>query len=279
MAGSYDWGSGRRTPKTAPCGSATTAKRPTFGMSIVLDERRGAELLRLRDRCVSSRPRRTEPAGRGHRRVGQRHQAPDARLAGDEDPIAAEVGAHVLGRPAEDLAVEARGAVDVGRAELVPHEDALGERALRGRLERAHEAALRVADDRHPADLGHVERARRERSARRPSPLDRLVDVATWTCPSQCGGGAPSFAVPKPPWFGAARVDHRVLHLAGLQELGPPAKELRVEVLRLSGSDETWWCQTNRPIAVAVVLISLLPRDRPVRGYRLRLQTATMNFS
>ena len=58
--------------------------------------------------------------------VRKGHQSRDARLAAVEGPVAAVLGAHVGGRPAEDVAVEALRAVDVGRPELVPDEDALG---------------------------------------------------------------------------------------------------------------------------------------------------------
>src|SRR5207302_11144167 len=80
-------------------------------------------------------------------------------------------------RPAEDRFVEALRAVDIARAELVPHEDTLGVGSSALGLVHADVTALRIADDRHASDLAHLERAGRELAACALRLLDRLVHV------------------------------------------------------------------------------------------------------
>src|SRR5204862_2730365 len=119
-------------------------------------------------------------------------------------------------RPAEDLAVEALRVVDVGRSELVPHEDPLGAGLFALRLVRADVGPLRVGDDRDASDLAHLEWAGREVAACALRLLDRRVDVldADVTEPVRwrrsLHGRAEAAVV-----LSAGR-DHRVVNLAGL---------------------------------------------------------------
>jgi hypothetical protein len=142
-----------------------------------LHECGAAELLRLRSRCVRVTDRNVRLPVRRDRCILEGHQSRDAGFADLEGSVTAEIGAHVLGRPAEDLLVKALGAVDVGCGQLVPHEDTLRARAVGVGLVDAHEGALRIGDDCHATDLAHLEWAGRELATRALDLQKRLVDV------------------------------------------------------------------------------------------------------
>jgi hypothetical protein len=114
---------------------------------------------------------------RRQRAIRQSHEAGDASLAAVEDSVAAVLGSHVAGRPAEDLAVEALCVVGVRRSELVPDEDALWAWLFALGLVGADVCALRIGDDPDASDLAHLERAGGELPARALRLLDRLVQV------------------------------------------------------------------------------------------------------
>jgi hypothetical protein len=163
------------------------------------------------------------------------HESGDPGLrAGDlEDPVAAVLLAQLGGRPAEDRLVEPLCGVGVRRRELVPDEDALRHRALLGGLVGADERSLRVLDDPDPADLAHLERAGGERATGSFRLLDRLVEALDADVAQPVGRRRALERLAVPTVRLAAGRDHGVVELTGLEHLGLPAEQLRVEALRL----------------------------------------------
>jgi hypothetical protein len=200
-----------------------------------LCERTAAELLRLRGRRVGVCDRDIRlPVGL-ERVVGKCHHSRDAGLAPVEDPVAAELGPHLGDGPAEDLCVEALRGVDVGRSELIPDEDAFGALRFTLGLVCADEGSLWVAQNRDASDLAHLERAGRELATRALRLLDRLVHILDADVTEPVRRRCSLHRLAEAAVALSARRDHRVVGLAGLEDLCLPAEQLRVEVLRLLG--------------------------------------------
>src|SRR5262249_14733120 len=200
-----------------------------------LDGRGAGELLHLCSRCVRVIDRDVRLPVRRDRCILEGHQSCDAGFADLEDPVAAEIVSHILGRPAEDLFVEALGAVYVGCGQLVPHEDTLRARALGVGLVEAHKGALRIGDDGHTTDLAHLEWAGRELTACALDLQESLVNVLDpdMAAPVRRRGSFHSFSEAAVAL--AARRDHRVVDLTGLEDFRSPTEQLLVELLRLGG--------------------------------------------
>src|SRR5437588_7386871 len=93
-------------PERSPLRIAEDSDATDLGDVYRLRERRAAELLCFRGCRVWIVDRDVRLPVRLHRVVGKGHQSGDAGLAAVEDPVAAVLGPHVAGRPAEHLAVE-----------------------------------------------------------------------------------------------------------------------------------------------------------------------------
>jgi hypothetical protein len=159
------------TEKTAPSGSSSTAIRPT-DESNAGTATRPAELLGAGARAVGVRDGEVDPPVRRQVRgpllAGHRHHAADPALrlgvaltrqmpAG----VLAALERHGRGAPAEDLAVEALGAVRVARQQLVPaHRARLVDEARSDVLPGLPDAERRtraVGEHRHPPRVEDVE--------------------------------------------------------------------------------------------------------------------------
>src|SRR5262249_35228924 len=168
--------------------------------------------------------------------------------------------------PGEALAVETLRVVDVGRQQLVPDERARVLRRIGQRRERGDDGALRIRDDRHAADLGHVHRLGQDLSASTLGAEHRLVDVLDEDVPHPVrwrGPGRRTEASLELP----VRLDHLVGDLAGLETFGIPTEQVHVELCRggwvlrsMVVPDELAYCRLNASAHRPLLLWAKTPR-------------------
>src|SRR5262249_10651160 len=119
---------------------------------------------------------------------------------------------------------------DIRRAELRPDEHTSRRRPVALGAIDADVGALRIADDRHPADLGHVERAGCERATCPLRVLDGRVDVRDLDVVEPVRRRRTLHRLAVPAVCRTAGRDHGVVVP---ERLRSPAEKLRVELLRL----------------------------------------------